>query len=250
MRWRGRVRESMDNGRRGAGVGGGGILGSLARNIRWWIQDYLYAAYWQVRGLFGGRGPSDYLSGTRRPVLVLPGIYESWHFMRPLIERLDAAGHPVHVVAALRRNQRPVDVAARIVADYVDAAQLEDVVIVAHSKGGLIGKYLMMRHDADRRIRSMVAISTPFSGSRYALLMLLPSLRAFSPRGPMTTLLARDLRINARITSVFGEFDPHIPEGSVLTEGRNVKIATGGHFRILGDPAVVDLVLREAALSN
>ena len=203
-----------------------------------------------MRGLFGGRAPSDYLSGTRRPVLVLPGIYESWHFMRPLIERLDAAGHPVHVVAALRRNQRPVEVASRIVADYVEAAGLENVLIVAHSKGGLIGKYLMLRHNPDGRIHDMVAICTPFSGSRYARLMLLPSLRAFSPGNPLTTLLARELRINTRITSVFGEFDPHIPEGSELVDGRNVKIATGGHFRILGDRSVVDLVLDHAARSD
>lgn len=221
-------------------------MSTLLRNLRWWAQDYAYAAYWQVRGIFGGRAPSDYLGGTRRPILVIPGIYESWHFMRPLIERLDAAGHPVHVVTALQRNRRPVVPSARIVADYLQSAGLDDVHIVAHSKGGLIGKYMMMRCDPDGRIASMVAISTPFSGSRYAQLMLLPSLRSFSPRNSVTALLSRELSINSCITSVFGVFDPHIPEGSELPEARNVRVPTGGHFRILGDEDVVALVLEQA----
>jgi hypothetical protein len=117
---------------------------------------------------------------------------------------------------------------------------------VAHSKGGLIGKYTMMLLDQTRRITRMVAVCSPFLGSRYASYMLLPSLRALSPRNAVTLQLSREQSVNERITSVYGLFDPHIPEGSVLPGARNVQLDTGGHFRILADEDTIRTVLAEA----
>ncbi len=51
--------------------------------------------------------------------------------------------------------------------------------------------------------------------------------------------LARQIAVNKRIVSVFGEFDPHIPEGSELPGAKNVRLDTGGHFRILAHPRVL-----------
>ena len=52
--------------------------------------------------------------------------------------------------------------------------------------------------------------------------------------------LASEEEVNARIVSVFGAFDPHIPAGSELAGAKNVQLDTGGHFRILNDPRVLD----------
>jgi hypothetical protein len=38
---------------------------------------------------------------------------------------------------------------------------------------------------------------------------------------------------------VYGRFDPHIPEGSELVGAKNVRLETGGHFRILAHPRVL-----------
>lgn len=90
----------------------------------------------------------------------------------------------------------------------------------------------------------MVAVSTPFGGSRYAAYLPLKSLRSFSPRDATTLLLSGRLEANARITSVYGLFDPHIPEGSRLEGATNVRIETGGHFRILGDQGTLKAVVK------
>jgi triacylglycerol lipase len=123
-------------------------------------------------------------------------------------------------------------------------------VLVAHSKGGLIGKYLMADLDPHRRVESMVAVATPFGGSRYAPDLVLKGLRAFSPRDATTVLMAKNVEVNTRITSIYATFDPHIPEGSELPEARNIEVPTGGHFRILAEPAVIDHVLAAAARSR
>jgi hypothetical protein len=216
------------------------------RRLAWWIQDYAYAVGCQARGSLSRTTADSFLSGERTPVVVIPGVFESWQFMLPLITALHRAGHPVHVVPALKRNRLDVRSSARLVADHVAAAGLEGVVILAHSKGGLIGKYLMLALDADRRIERMIAICAPFAGSRYARYLLIPSLHIFSPRNALTLQMAKEEAVNRRITSLYGLFDPHIPEGSILPGANNVQLPSAGHFRILGDPATRRAVLEQA----
>lgn len=221
----------------------------VRRRARWWVEDYAYAGYWQLRSAVSHAKPGDYRHGSGRPVLVIPGIYENWQFMRPLIDALHTSGHPVHVVTLLRYNRRPVQEAARMVADYIAGHNLRDAAIVAHSKGGLIGKYAMLKLDTDLRIARMIAICSPFSGSRYARFAPARSLRAFAPNDVTTRLLARERRLNGRITSVFGRFDPLIPEGSVLPGARNIQLDVGGHFRIIGDRRTIRVVLAEVGVT-
>lgn len=213
----------------------------------WWALDYVYAVGRQLRSAVSRVSPDEFLSGTGRPVLIIPGIFEDWRFMLPLIRILHDAGHPVHVVTVLQRNRLAVPKAAELIAGYLRDRDLTDVLIVAHSKGGLIGKFAMMALDPERRLVRMVAVASPFSGSRYAGFMLLPSLRALSPRSAVTLQLSREQRVNERITSIYGLFDPHIPEGSVLPGARNIQLDTGGHFRILAHEETLKTVLEEAA---
>nr|WP_194718940.1 alpha/beta hydrolase [Plantibacter sp. CFBP 8775] len=208
------------------------------RTLGWWARDYAYALVWQLRAFVSRTDPHDFLSGDRSPIVVLPGVYETWRFLEPLIRRLHDDGHPVHVIDPLGRNDRSVPVAARLVADYLEANGLGDVVLLAHSKGGLVGKYVMSLGGGGARISGMLAVAAPFAGSRYARLMLLPSLRIFTPDDPTILALSREATVNPRIVSVYGRFDPHIPGGSRLDGAKNVELDTGGHFRILADPRV------------
>ena len=221
-------------------------LRSLREKLAWWIADYAFAGYWQMRALFGSRRVERYRTGDANPVLAIPGIWETWRFMLSLIVKIHDAGHPVYLLPQLRRNARPVADSARMVADFVRGNDLRGVVIVAHSKGGMIGKYAMAFLDEDRRFSGMVAIATPFFGSDYAKYLVLPSLRALSPDDPTTLSLDEAPEVNGRIVSVFGVFDPHIPAGSRLPGAHNLELPTGGHFRILGLPETLAAVLDAA----
>ncbi|AQX82140.1 alpha/beta hydrolase [Plantibacter flavus] len=211
---------------------------SALRTLGWWARDYAYALVWQLRAFVSRTDPHEFLSGDRSPIVVLPGVYETWRFLEPLIRRLHDDGHPVHVIDPLGRNDRAVPVAARLVADYLEANGLGDVVLLAHSKGGLVGKFVMSLGGGGARISGMLAVAAPFAGSRYARLMLLPSLRIFTPDDPTILALSREATVNPRIVSVYGRFDPHIPGGSRLEGAKNVELDTGGHFRILAHPRV------------
>ncbi|MDO9398884.1 MAG: alpha/beta hydrolase [Herbiconiux sp.] len=205
----------------------------------WWARDYAYAGVWQLRSLANRTDPAAFLSGERTPLVVVPGVWETWKFLQPLIETLHGRGHPVHVIDPLHWNRRPVPEAAGFVADYLEQHDLRGVVLVAHSKGGLVGKYAMSLGPAAARVDAMLAVAAPFGGSAYARFMLAPSLRIFRPNDATLQALAREHAVNARIVSVYGRFDPHIPGGSALAGAKNVEVDTGGHFRILAHPRVL-----------
>lgn len=216
------------------------------RDLGWWARDYVYALRGQWRALTRRSGPDSLEEGEGTPIVLLPGIYETWRFLEPLARSLHDRGHPIHVVTELGDNRRPIAEQASRVAAVLVARGLDDVVLVAHSKGGLIGKHVMAFHPAGSRVRAMVAVATPFGGSRYSRLMPTSSLRAFASGDATMRALAAAADANSRIVSVYGPFDPHIPEGSELAGARNVRLTGGGHFRVLADPRVIAEVVRVA----
>lgn len=221
-------------------------LRRLARDGWSWLLDYTYVVRHQLAGLVRHSDPGVYLdaNATGAPVLLLPGIYERWQFMTPVADLLHDRGHPVHVLTRLRWNTAPVAESATHVAAYLRENDLRDVLIVAHSKGGLIGKYTMLHEDPDGRVARMIAIATPFAGSLYARFLPHPHLRLFSPRDRTLRALGDQLEVNARITSIWGAFDPHIPGGSRLQGAVNVPLRTSGHFRIIGQAELLGAVER------
>ncbi len=218
---------------------------AIAKAFAWWI-DYAWVTWRQVRILLTlprwRRVPNSYGEGSRAPIVLLPGVYETWQLLTPIADRLNAGGHPVHVVTALGYNVREIPTSARIVASFIAARGLRNVIVVAHSKGGLIAKHLMTIDDEHGRVEHLVAINTPFGGSAYARFIPLRSVRAFSPTEPTLAMLGGRRERNAGITSIYSSFDPHIPGGSNLQGARNVRLPLMGHFRPLGQRLLIDAV--------
>jgi hypothetical protein len=61
-------------------------------------------------------------------------------------------------------------------------------------------------------------------------------------------MLGRDTSVNGRIVSIFGRYDLHIPDGSMLEGATNVRVPVVGHFRILGAPETWRAVFDGVAL--
>lgn len=208
------------------------------RRLWLWALDYGYVTWQQWRALFVRQVPEAFARGDREPVLLIQGVWEPWYLMRGVGERLSAAGHPVHVVREIGYNRATVVEVARLALAYIEERDLERVVVVAHSKGGLVGKRLL----GSPRVERLIAIATPFAGSVYADYLPVRTLREFRPTDAGLRELAADVASNARIVSIYPEFDPHIPGGSALDGAVNIQIPTTGHFRILADERVLSAV--------
>lgn len=217
----------------------------LLRRSGAWFLDYLYVARWQIHAFLFPADHRHFLRGTRpgaAPVVLIPGIWETWQFLHPIAERLHAAGHPVHRVKGFGYNHGSVPDMAVVVERYLEENDLRGVLFVAHSKGGLIGKYVMTASDQAWRVDRMTAINTPFSGSVYARFAPLRRLRDFSPSNAGLLKLAENLEVNRHIASVYSVFDPHIPGGSFLEGAVNIELEAMGHFRPISDPCLLDVV--------
>lgn len=216
--------------------------------VRWWALDYLDAAKQQLRVLTVPTPPRRWAVGDagKPTILLLPGVYEHWSFMEPLGDALNTHGYRVQVAHGLGANllaipetaDRLVRALARITVPPAGR------IVVAHSKGGLVGKRLLLG-DADQRLglRGLVAIATPFRGARLARYLLDPSMREFDPDSAAIVELANSATVNARIVSIFGVFDPHLPEGSSLAGATNRQLPVAGHFRILTAPETAAAVV-------
>lgn len=218
-------------------------VGRLLEQGLAWVRDYVWIVGAQAAATLRPPPSDAFADGDREPVVLLPGIYETWPVMRGLARALHDAGHPVHTVPALGLNQRSLVESAQLAVERLEELDLDRVVLVAHSKGGLIGKLVLGDPLAGPRVLGLVAVNTPFAGSVYARWFPARSVRALSPRDPALLAVARDIAAHARIRSVYARFDPHVPGGSELPGAVNVRLPLDGHFRPLADPRLHDAVL-------
>lgn len=239
---RGPARTGARLGRALADVMLAGLLG------REWLLDSHYATRSHVAALRRPLDPTAYREGLadRAPIVLLPGIYEDWQFLHPLADLMHELGHPTHAVVELRRTTTGIERGAEIVAAELERLDLRGAVLLAHSKGGLIGKKVMLG-PSGWRVARLVAIATPFSGSEWGDVLPVRAIRALAPSAPDVLALAAETAVNARITSIYPLFDPHVPGGSELPGAENVRLPVTGHSRILADPIALRAVGRAVA---
>jgi len=220
--------------------------------LRWRLRarDYAWIVAAQLRAFTDPPDPAGWAAGDGAPVLLLPGIWESWSVLRALGDALHTAGHPVHVVPALRSNAGELDAGALLVRDRLLDLDLRGVVVVAHSKGGLIAKAALALPEVDARVAGLVTVATPFAGSSHATWFPARAVRRLSPRDPAILRLAADVRSHARIVALRPRFDPHVPRAAgaaALAGAAEVELPLDGHFVPLGDPGLHEAVVRAVA---
>ena len=121
----------------------------------------------------------------------------------------------MHVLDGLGYNTGAISDMADIVADYLERTALDEVTIVAHSKGGLIAKHALRDPATLARVRHVIAVNTPFSGSSYASWFLLPSVRMFAPNGPVIRALSVELAVNHASARCTASSTPTSPRAAV-----------------------------------
>jgi len=200
------------------------------------------ASYWYVTA------PDHYLGlvvGGRAPLVLLPGVGNKWGYMQKFGSFFSLAGHPVYIIPELNNNLQSVPEAAATVKHFIESKNLSGVIFLAHSKGGLVGKYYMAHHNADGRALGLVAIATPFSGTSSANSYTHPAFQELREDSPIVMELEKIHNANNRIYSIYPQYDTHIwgQKGSFLKGAAgNIQIPTGGHNALLFDKRVLKAV--------
>ncbi|MCX6722149.1 MAG: hypothetical protein NTY04_03085 [Candidatus Staskawiczbacteria bacterium] len=212
-----------------------------------WIKDYLYAL---GRHFLFYKPIEKYVWPVKKeksPIILIPGLFEKHDFLEAFADSLSLAGHPIYFSKNLGRNVKDISKSAELVRDLIKEKDLRSVIIVAHSKGGLIGKYLLGFENSDDRIKKLITIATPWKGSSLFILNLHKSFKELRPMSDILNKLYEQKQVNHKIVSIYGESDNVIwPVESCHLEGaKNIQVENHGHHKILFDKKVVDIVMSE-----
>jgi triacylglycerol lipase len=206
-----------------------------------------------------------------RPVLMLYGLLSTRRTFEVLERRLRRDGYCVFSIklgGLLETfNSRGIDECAERVREKVERlyARFPDMgplTIVGHSKGGLIGRYYVNRLGGDRRVKAVITLGTPHSGTPVAYLgcalvgLFAKSVWQMTPRSPFI----RHLRVGAfprhvRLVSIYSREDRVSPfpccqlgdDGVGNTS--NVELQGMTHREYLYKRAAYEAIRRELELT-
>jgi pimeloyl-ACP methyl ester carboxylesterase len=188
----------------------------------------------------------------RPPVLLIHGYLANRGSLHLLERRLHERNHLVLSYRLPRMNLGDIRDSAALIARKVESlvaqTNVPSVDIVGHSMGGLVGLYYVKRLGGRHRVRKLLLLGTPATGTWSALLGLFmaPFGRAsfqLLPSSPfLRELNEAPLPPGVEVVSVGGERDYLAPLSSTVLSGiRHVALPTG-HSGLLVDAAVVDAI--------
>ena len=218
--------------------------------LKHWIKDYLHLVQGHWRMFKYKEPPKHYLGYLvkgRAPLILVPGTHSTWPFLKPIADKLSLLGHPVYILPRLGYNTSKIAASAKIVRDLIMEKGLKNVIIIAHSKGGLIGKKVLISHNRDKRVKKLIAIATPFGGSEAVRYLPLKTLEELHPKNKTLLNLQKHPEINSGIVSIYGLWDNHVwpTESCRLSGAKNIKVRVMGHHKILNNTQVLRAIKKE-----
>ncbi len=198
-------------------------------------------------------------------VLLIHGFWQTRGVMEVLEERLRADGY--HVLSFDLGgflgyfNSRGIPTLARRISAKLQ--RLEErgdygrLHIIGHSKGGLVGRYLVSVLDWHRRVDTLITLGSPHHGTPTAVLGLFTGVVSHSvwqmlPNSSfMRTLHAHPIPATTRFVSIYSKGDLVCPwRYSELTSSdgedvHNVVVAGLGHMDLVDDPWIYGLIVRQ-----
>ncbi|MGK5026377.1 esterase/lipase family protein [Janthinobacterium sp. RB2R34] len=194
------------------------------------------------------------------PVLLVHGYVCNRGFWAPLSRRLAQAGVP-HGAVDLEPVNAGIDdfvpLVARAVDELLAQTGAQQVLIVAHSMGGLVARAFLRQHGT-RQVARVITLGTPHHGTALANLAPGSNARQMSrPGGQPNAWLAQldaheSPQTRALITSIYSHHDNIVaPQDSARLPGaRNSAYAGLGHVALASDARVMCQVLSEVAIAS
>lgn len=220
----------------------------MVKKIIYWIIDYYYLFVGKLLMHVYKNPPKhylDYVVKEKNPVVLIPGNSNKWGFYKRLSDAISHFGYPVYVVDKLWLNLFDIPTSAKIVREIIDKNNLKNVVLLGHSKGGVVGKYILIHENKDRKISRLIAIASPFSGSSIVDHLPYKSFRELSPKSKIIQETNSNKEMNSKIISIMPEFDNHVwsDKGSYLEGALNIKIPIKGHHKIVFDKNAIKKII-------
>jgi pimeloyl-ACP methyl ester carboxylesterase len=208
-----------------------------------------------VRRFMGdGRPPGG--TGARLPVLLVPGYVSNrgmwWAFGRALAARGETVW-PVTLEPVYASIDSLADAVAERIEEFRTAARTPQVVLVAHSMGGLVARAYLRDHGA-AAVARLITIGTPHHGSVLAVLGAGQNAREMEPGSAWLAALARSEARGLPVpcTAISSVHDNLVaPQTSGMhPAARNLPLAGVGHVSLGFSRAVLEMVAADLDAAN
>ncbi len=219
------------------------------RKILDWAIDYAYMANgWRM--MYQHRKPPKHYLGHvingKNPVILIQGVTLKWGFMKKLGDAISLAGHPVYIAPELGHNLDSVPNQAKLIEQIILDNSLQNVVIVAHSKGGLIAKHLLNNSPVSPKIKKIIAIATPFHGSNLTKYLIGKPFKELHPNSETVQNLNSKCDLDKKICTITPTFDNHVwhPKQTKLNSAsENITLPIKGHHKIIFNQKTIQTIL-------
>lgn len=200
----------------------------------WFIKEYWLHLKLQVEGLFVKKPPNRWRDGSRGNVILIPGLYEKYNFLKNIGDHLNSKGYKIHVLAKLKYNNCTIEIGSNILEEYIKANKLEKVILISHSKGSLIAKYFLDNSKFRNKVIRVITIASALNGSYLAFLAPL-FYKDLLPSSNLIKKLKKETVNSSNFLNLYPQTDNHIiPNKNLLIEGaKNIMVDIKGHTLIL-----------------
>lgn len=198
------------------------------------VDEYRLFIYFRILGFIKKSLPEKWESGHRGNIILIYGFNENWLFLKSIGDRLNREGYKVYAFLDIGSNFYPLVTSAEMLDHFIKIKNLNNVTLVAHSKGGLIAKLYLDRFDKQKIVDKVITIATPFKGSLWGNLRIL-NLYEIIPNSLFLRDLLKETRNNYKIVSIRAQIDNHVIPGAsaILPGAKNIEVGVVGHTRIL-----------------
>lgn len=188
----------------------------------------------KVFGLVKTQPPEKWLDGEKGDVILLPGHSSEWIFMETIGNFLSKKGYRIYIIPKLGNNTLPLKKSVEILRKFVLSKKFKNVILVCHSKGGIIAKLFLDSRLGGARVKKIVSIATPYQGT-YLGVLGFSNINELIPGSDYIKEINDFKRKNKKILSLYAKCDNHvIPNSSPILPGaKNKMLNVVGHTRIL-----------------
>lgn len=179
--------------------------------------------------LNSNKPPVSWSKGKKGDIVLIQGLLSNPLDLEKLGNHLNSIGYRIHILQKLRNNTMKTKKAMGILENYISTNRLENIILVGHSKGGIIIKYFLNNSQHANKVKIAFCISTPFKGSFLAYFIF----REFSPTSQLIRNINLKKSVNKRVINLYSKFDELIiPNKNLLLDNaKNIRVDVIGHVR-------------------
>jgi len=206
--------------------------------MRWYllpfylIDEYFLIILNHIRSYLYHKPPQTWNTGHKGDIVLIQGLHERWIPLKKIADVINQKGYRIHIINELETNTKPVSVCCQLVSEYIIKRDLKEVILVTHSKGGIIGMELLKDPKINQRVKKLISIACPFQGSIFSFFF--PYTHELMPSSELIKSLHRGVDIK-KVINLFPGIDNHvIPNKNLkLDNCINIQLDIFGHTRIL-----------------